>query len=152
MHDTKLKSVTYRIPESLADALERTAADRHINIAQLVREALEAAVSPNRYKIELPGFTSRFDDFLEKVAPAGRMPKHVYLLVENLRGERFFFDGTIMSRSGSVLTFACPDLRNIPRAYIHGWDVVDNPALLPTIAMTCAQDGWRPMHRYNLNL
>jgi hypothetical protein len=145
MTDPRLRSVTYRIPEALADAVERSATDRGINISQLVREALEAAVSPNRYRFELPGFSQKFDDFLKEVAPS---KKHIYLLVESLRGERWFLDGSIVGHSGSVVQLACPDLRRIARADIHGWEIIDNPASLPTIAMTCAQDGWRPAKNY----
>jgi hypothetical protein len=69
--------------------------------------------------------------------------------VEDFRGQRFFYDGTLHEGLGSIILLATtPSLVQIPRHYVQGWYPVDAASKLSTLAATLIQDGWRPNHRY----
>lgn len=141
--DEPVETVSFRIPKSVKETVEQAAQLRHETATSIFRAALEEYLSPQRRRVhEIPGFTKRFDDFLDGLTK-GRGMQAALFVVEGRDG-RYVYDGIFDPNSTNSSLVAVKSGDNtyvLPRASVVAWEGGDAPTV-NRLAMALRRSGY----------
>jgi uncharacterized protein (DUF1778 family) len=139
--DDPTETLTIRLPKGLKDLVDQAARFRATTVTTLVRHALQEALHPAGRTYEQPGFSKKFDEFLDKVDKANS--KRIILLVaDEDTGRRYFVSGVLLSdyRNDSLVAIGGPqNTWIVPRRDVVAW--YEGPMQRELVAALLRQ-GW----------